>query len=307
MFQCSRASQFDSDAAVEGAAAVLRLGGVEFGCGGGVLLDETGPGVECGGCGGAGPERLLGVGDVVFDAVGLDVSDDVVPVVPGCRVGGSGAELLKVVGRLVGDGVDEFVEAVADREVDDADFVEAVVVVSLARVLVVVGLFERVVDPVDCGGGLVAGAFGGESCDVVLAAMEYGSFGVKEALLALGGVVQVVAFVLEGADVGFAVGEREAVVVEAGAASVEEFEVLAERVGVDVVIDRESFASVGSERGRELCVRVGCVAVGVVGFRDRLVVGRRGRCGCRCGRVRARCSRLGGRGCRWRGRGSDRR
>ena len=132
--------------------------------------------------------------------------------------------------------------------------------------MVVVGLFERVVDAVDGGGGLVAGAFGGESCDVVLAAMEYGSFGVEEALLAFGGVVQLVAFVLEGADVGFAVGEREPVGLEASTASVEELKVSAERVGVDVVIDREAFASVGLERLRELRVRVGCVAFGVVGF-----------------------------------------
>ena len=190
----------------------------------------------------------------------------VVPVVPVCRVGGSWAELLQVVGWVVGDGVDEFVEAVADREVDDADFVEAVVVVSLARVLVVVGLFERVVDVVDRGGGLVAGAFGGESCDVVLAAVKDGSFGVEEALLALDGVVQLVTFVLEGADVGFAVGEREPVGLEASTASVEEFEVLAERVGVDVVIDREAFGRSGWSAFASCSVRVGRLAVGVVGF-----------------------------------------
>ena len=216
--------------------------------------------------GGAGPERFSFVGDVVFGAVGLDVSDDVVPVVPVCWVGGSGAELLEVVGWVVGDGVDEFVEAVADGEVDDADFVEAVVVVSLARVLLVVGLFERVFDAVDGGGGLVAGAFGGESRDVVLAAVEDGAFGVEEALLALDGVAQLVAFVLQGADVGFAVGEREAVGFEASPASVEEFEVLAERVGGDLVVDREAFGSVGSECFGELGVGVGCVAFGVVGF-----------------------------------------
>ncbi len=167
----------------------------------------------------------------------------------------------------MGESVDEFVEAVADREVDDADFVETVPVVSLARVLVVVGLFERLVDPVDCGGGVVAGAFGSETCDVVLAAVADRPFGVQEALRGLDGVGLVVALVLEGADVGFAVGEYESVVVEASAALVEEFEVLAERVRVDVVIDREAFAPIGSECGRELSVRVGRIAVGVVGFR----------------------------------------
>ena len=211
-------------------------------------------------------KRTARVGDVVFDAVGLDVSDDVVPVVPACRVGGSGPELLQVGGRFVGDGLDEFVEAVADGEVDEEDFVEAVVVVSLARVLVVVGLFERLVDPVDCGGGLVAGAFGGESCDVVLAAMADWSFGVEESLRGLGGVDLVVAFALQRVDVGPAIGKRETAFVDASAASIQESKVLTERVGVDVVIDRESFTSVGLERGRELRVRVGRVAFGVVGF-----------------------------------------